>query len=147
MPAPQHPTDRAAARGTMTMHMTPNGLLIAAAAHSAAFALFHLGFWRLFSWRTELAKISRVNRGIMQVLNLCLTYVFVATAWLVASHRGELLSTRLGQSVLLGIAGFWALRLAEQFVFFDMKPPRSWVLSGLFLVGAVLHAAPVLLVK
>lgn len=129
------------------MQASSNAWLIAGAVHSAAFGLFHLGFWRLFSWRTELSKLSPVNRGVMQVLNLCLTYVFFAFAALVGIYRAELPTTEFGRALLLGIAGFWALRLVEQFIFFNWKHPRSWVLSGLFLVGAGLHAAPALLAR
>ena len=58
----------------------PAALLVSAAIFNAAFAAFHLGFWRLFRWRSELAKLTSLNRAIVQVLNLCLTFVFVIFA-------------------------------------------------------------------
>jgi hypothetical protein len=45
-----------------------------------AFAIFHCGFWKLFGWTRELPKLNRINRGVMQILNLCLTFVFLILA-------------------------------------------------------------------
>lgn len=126
------------------MQPSSDTFLQLAVVHSVGFGLFHLGFWRLFSWRTELAKVSRVNRGVMQVLNLCLTYVFFAMGYIVYAHRQELPDTPLGRSLLAGIALFWILRLIQQAVFFDLRHPASQVLVGLCAAGAVFHGWPLL---
>ncbi|ACB76312.1 hypothetical protein [Opitutus terrae] len=119
-----------------------NALLIAAGGHSLAFGVFHLGFWRLFGWRTELANVSRVNRGIMQVLNLCLTFLFFAIGVLILVHRAEMTTTAIGRSLLAVMALFWIVRLVQQAIFFNLRHHASFVLSGLFLLGAALHALP-----
>lgn len=124
------------------MLTNPELLLTIGAVHSAAFAVFHLCFWRLFDWRGTLAPLSAVNRGIMQVLNLCLTFVFAGTAVLVWLDRAEILNTQLGHHLLLGLSLFWALRLLEQFVFFPVRRPLSLALMALFAVGAVVYALP-----
>jgi GrpB-like predicted nucleotidyltransferase (UPF0157 family) len=55
-------------------------LLIIAGIYGFLFAAFHLCFWRLFLWQTELARVSAINRGVMQVLNLCLIHHIGSTA-------------------------------------------------------------------
>lgn len=124
--------------------MEPNALIFAGGLFSAAFALFHLFFWKLFRWRTELAKLTSLNRAIVQVLNLCLTFVFVILAYVSFVHPTELSTTGLGRSLLLLFAVFWYLRAVEQVVFFGLRKPLSAVFFVLFLVGGSLYALSLL---
>jgi hypothetical protein len=39
-----------------------NTLLIIAGIHSLLFAEFHLCFWKLFAWRTDLSRVSAIKR-------------------------------------------------------------------------------------
>jgi len=122
--------------------MRPETLVAAGGLFAAAFALFHLAFWRLFRWKTELAKLTSLNRAIVQVLNLSLTFVFVIFAYVSLAHPAEMVTTELGRSLLLLIAILWYLRAAEQVVFFGLRKPLSIVFFVLFLVGGSLHAVP-----
>lgn len=45
-----------------------------------AVALSHLSFWSLFGLNQELARMRPLNRGVLQVLNLRITYLFLAFA-------------------------------------------------------------------
>lgn len=113
-------------------------LILACGAHSAAFALFHLAFWRLFGWPRTLQATSRANRAILQIANAQLVWVFGAIALLCFAMPGELAGTSLGRAVLAGMAGFWWLRLVLQRVWLRLPHPLVHALSGLFLVGALL---------
>lgn len=110
--------------------------------HSLGFAAFHLAFWKLFAWKHELALLSRVNRGIVQILNLRLTYVFLGIGVLCLGFPQELRSTSLGRGLLLFMALFWVGRTVEQFVFLRLRHPAVHALTVLFVVGAVLFAIP-----
>ncbi|WP_101924903.1 MULTISPECIES: hypothetical protein [Luteimonas] len=118
-------------------------LIVACGVHSAAFALFHLAFWRLFDWPRSLAATTRPNRAIVQIANAQLVWVFGAVALLCFVMPAELAATRLGQVVLAGMAGFWWLRLVLQFVWLRVHHPRVHMLSAAFLVGAMLFTAAV----
>jgi len=113
--------------------------LYIAAAYNAGFGLFHLGFWKFFEWKRDLGKVSEVNRGVMQVLNICLTLVFTGAAVLYATGGQALYSSSIGQGLLIFFAVFWALRLVLQPVFFG-NDRISLVFSGIFAAGAALHA-------
>jgi len=63
-----------------------------------AFAAFHVLFWRLFDWDRDLATLNAINRAVMQILNLCLTFIFLAFAYLSFEHAEELLGTRCSVS-------------------------------------------------
>jgi hypothetical protein len=124
--------------------MKPETAIVAGGALAAAFAVFHLCFWKLFRWRTDLAKLTSLNRAIVQVLNLTLTFVFVIFAWISFAHTDELLTTGLGRSLLRLIAALWYLRAVEQVVFFGLRKPLSLAFFVVFLAGGTLYALPVL---
>ena len=50
--------------------MSTATLLVLCAIHSIGFALFHLGFWRLFGWPRTLQATTLPNRAIVQIANV-----------------------------------------------------------------------------
>jgi hypothetical protein len=115
--------------------------LYAAAAYNLAWAVFHLGFWRIFRWSEELPKLHAVNRGVMQVLNIMLTFVFLMLTALLVLHAGEVTGSRLGRSVLAGMMVFWILRAILQPIFWPALPKATnGAFVFLFVIGAGLHA-------
>jgi len=124
--------------------MSNETLLIIGGIYHIAFFVFHLFFWKIFNWKKSLAPINRVQRGVMQVLNLCLMFAFLIFAYISLFHTHEMLSTGLGSALLCLIAIFWALRTVEQFVFFSIRKPFSIVLLILFIFGTVIYLIPVL---
>lgn len=111
-----------------------------------AFALFHMLFWKLFRWKRELASLNHLNRAVMQVLNLCLTFVFLIFAYLLIVYSGELVATSLGRSLLLLISVFWFLRAVEQVAFFGLKSKVSLLFLLVFLIGALVHLYPLVFI-
>ncbi|MFL6588410.1 MAG: hypothetical protein ACJ8GV_16205 [Luteimonas sp.] len=112
--------------------------------HSATFALFHLGFWRLFDWPRTLQTTTRPNRAIVQIANAQLVWVFGAVALLCFVMPGDIVNNPLGRAMLAGMAGFWWLRLVLQFVWLRLQHPLVHVLSATFLIGAVLFTVAAL---
>ena len=100
--------------------------------------VFHVFFWRLFDWKHGLESIAKVNKGIIQVLNLCLMLCFLIFAYVSLVQTDELLTSSLGKSLIVGMALFGFFRVAEQFMFFDLQLFRSkLVLFGALLIGIV----------
>lgn len=100
--------------------------------------LFHVLFWRLFDWRTDLESIKKVNKSIIQVLNLCLMLCFLVFAYISLIHTDELLSSALGRTMIAGMAAFGIFRSLLQFPFFELRLFRSkLVLFGALLIGIV----------
>jgi len=108
------------------------------------FAVFHLSFWRIFNWQKDLKDIRFVNRAIMQILNLCLTFVFFIFAYLSFSFTFDLLITRLGHSILISISLFWFMRAFMQIAFFGLKNKLSTILFVLFLCGGFIYMYPLI---
>jgi ABC-type bacteriocin/lantibiotic exporter with double-glycine peptidase domain len=97
----------------------------------------------MFRWKEELASLTHVNRSVIQILNLQLTYVFLVMAFVLFAFQPELTMTRLGQALLIAFSVFWFMRAVEQVVFFGLKHKASNALTVLFFIGGVLHLLPV----
>lgn len=119
-------------------------MLVAGGLFHLAFALFHLAFWRLFRWREELGRLGFINRNVMQILNICLTFVFLAVAWISFMHAEALLNTALGKTLLAAVALFWLLRAALQVIYFGLRDIVSLAFFAAFVLGTALYAVPVL---
>jgi hypothetical protein len=113
--------------------------------YNLSFVVFHLLFWRLFRWREDLASLTFLNRAIMPVLNLSLTFAFFIFGVLSLVFATEMLASAFGRTFLALIALFWSARAVEQVVFFKLRHWGSWAFLGLFLVGAVIYALPAIL--
>ena len=124
--------------------MRGHSILLLCAAHSFGFALFHLGFWRLFGWPRTLRETTVANRAILQIANLQLVWVFAGVGTLCLLFPTELTTTPLGRACLIGMAGFWVLRVVGQFIWLRINHPMVHVLTGLFVLGAILFALPLL---
>lgn len=117
-------------------------VLLLCALHSFGFALFHLGFWRLFDWPRTLQGTTLPNRAIIQIANLQLAWVFAGVGLLCLLYPVELATTPLGRSLLAGMAVFWLVRFIAQFIWLRVRHPLVHVLTVLFASGVVLFAAP-----
>ncbi len=112
-----------------------------------AFAIFHLLFWRIFNWADDLSSLSFLNRAIMQVVNLSLTFVFVIFGYVSLLHPKEMLETHLGRNLLALIAIFWLFRAIQQVVFFKLSHWGSVVFLTIFLIGSLLYGIPTIAVR
>lgn len=119
--------------------MKPETLIVIGGLYNTAFAIFHLGFWKIFGWKRDLVSLTPANRAIMQVLNLCLMVSFLIFAYISIFHTAELVATDIGRALLALIALFWLLRAVEQPVFFGLGQPLSVVFLVIFLTGFGLY--------
>ena len=121
-----------------------NTLLIVGGFYHLGFAIFHLFFWRLFNWEKDLTSLTIINRAVMQILNLCLTFVFIVVAYISVFYSTEMLSTNLGKVIIASISLFWLIRFVEQLYFFGLKKLFSIILTILFVAGFIIYLIPVL---
>lgn len=112
--------------------------------YSLGFAIFHLMFWRIFRWKKDLSRLTFINRSVMQILNLCLTFMFLVIAYVSFFHSSELVQTNLGKTLLVGFSLFWFLRMIEQVIFFGIRNSISIILTLIFLFGCVIYLVPLI---
>lgn len=114
-------------------------LLMIGAIFHIIFALFHLLFWKLFDWVHDLKKLSHMNKSVMQILNLRLIFVFLIFAYISYFNTIDMLTTKLGLTMNIGIALFWGFRSIEQIIYFGVKNFASNLLLLLFIFGMFLY--------
>ena len=85
--------------------------------------LLHIIFPWYFNWKTELERLSLVNRQLMQVHTFFIAIVVLLIGLLCLSSAQEIIATPLGRTLSLGLAIFWTLRLLIQFFGFS---PNLW---------------------
>jgi hypothetical protein len=112
--------------------------------YNMGFLVFHAMFWKLFNWKNELPRLTRINGAVMQVLNLCLMFCFLLFGYISLFHTSELVTSKMGRALLLFIALFWLIRAIEQLVFFSFRRPLSIAMTILFLLGFCLYAYPLI---
>ncbi|PSC05752.1 hypothetical protein SLNSH_07175 [Alsobacter soli] len=117
-------------------------LIAIAGGYDLAFAACHLALPLALRWRSRLAKLDPVNRGVVKTLNLMLVLVFAGVGAALAFGPAAVASDQLGRGLLFAAAGFWLLRAALQPVMFGLGHWMSKALLVVFLAGAALHAAP-----
>lgn len=122
-------------------YVSANVLIKSAGIACVGWLIFHLLFWPIFDWRAQLQRVSSVNRGVMQVLNLCLSFVFLLFAVVSIFYTDQLLTGGLGRVMLLGMAIFWLLRLLEQPIFFGWSRTSN-LFSLLFLLMSASYFLP-----
>jgi len=105
------------------------------------FAIFHLAFWKLFDWKNDLPKLKSVNRGVIQVLNLRLTYVFIVVAFISFFFAEDLINTKLGNVILGAVSIFAVMRAIEQLIFWKIEK-IGVAFFFIFLIGAGIFAIP-----
>jgi hypothetical protein len=124
--------------------MNSDILLILGGIFNLLIAIFHLSFWRIFNWHQDLKSLRYVNRAVMQILNLSLTFVFFIFSYISFTYTYELLITRLGHSIIASISVFWFLRAFMQVAFFGLKNKTSILFFILFLIGGIIYLYPML---
>jgi len=118
--------------------------LLVGGIYNLVFAIFHLFFWKVFNWKKDLASLTPANRSIMQILNLCLIFMFGAMSYVSLMLPDQMLTTSLGKNLLVAFALFWFLRMLEQIVVFEEKSRLSAVFTLIFLAGGFIYLVPVL---
>ncbi len=118
-------------------------LLRTGAVINLVMAFFHMSFWKLLNWSTELPRLSDENSGVFQIANIVLIYVllyFAVMSYLIS--KSDSLDFN-GTSILICIMGFYLIRiLAGMFFFgFILEELVVWAICLLIVVlyGAVIY--------
>ena len=118
--------------------------LFAGGIFNLGFTIFHLFFSKLFEWKRDLASLTPINRSVMQILNLCLTFMIFLMAYVSLFLPHEMLTTSLGDTLLVAFALFWFFRMLEQIFVFEVKGRLSVAFTLIFLLGSALYIIPAL---
>ncbi len=77
--------------------------------YNIGFAIFHISFWKIFNWDSELKKLSFANKAVMQLLNVQIIYYFIFVAIICFVFPTELITTKFGNFFMGGASMFWLI--------------------------------------
>ncbi len=120
-------------------------ILILCGLYNIGFAIFHISFWKIFHWDSDLKKLSFANKAIIQILNVHMIYYFLFVAFICFAFQTELLTTKFGNIILIGNSLFWLLRTIQQFIFLRANHIKIHILTIIFVIGTILFAIPILM--
>ncbi|QTD37425.1 hypothetical protein JL193_15235 [Polaribacter batillariae] len=86
-------------------------------------AFIHVGFSKYFKWKIELKSLSLINRQIMAVHTFFIALVVLLIGLLCLTSSNELIYTKLGKRISLGLGVFWSIRLLFQLFVYS---PKLW---------------------
>ena len=84
-------------------------------------ALVHIIFPKYFNWKEELKSLSLINKEMMIVHTFFVALIVFLMGLLCLTSATELIKTRLGKTISLGLGIFWSLRLIIQFFGYSTK--------------------------
>lgn len=100
-------------------------------------AFVHFIFPKRFSWKTELASLSLMNKQLMIVHTFFVALVVLLMGVLCITCANDLLNTTLGNRISIGLFIFWGTRLIFQFFVYS---PKLWKGKKLETVVHILFA-------
>lgn len=124
--------------------MSNETILTIGGVYNLALIIFHLFFWKLFSWKKDLKRIAAINQATMQVMNITLIFIFAIFAYISFFHAYELLTTSLGKSLLVLVGLLWLFRAVLQIVFYGLKNRISFLFFIYFILGGVIYLYPII---
>lgn len=125
--------------------MTLQRALVVGGILNLLLAVFHMLFPWIFAWGEDFRAVSHVNRAILYTFQSVMVFVLVAFAYLSIVHRTNLVTTRLGRSVLFLIGPVWLIRGVAEVVFFRLGADGAVWRLALFLFLAAIYLLPALL--
>ena len=84
-------------------------------------AMIHVFFPKYFNWKQELKPLSLINRQMMTVHTFFIALVVFLTGLLCLTSATDLIQTKLGKTMSLGLGIFWAARLFFQLFIYSSK--------------------------
>ncbi len=93
---------------------------------------FHLSYWVIFEWQTELNKINQINSNNMQMLNVVVVFFMFSLSYMMLRYNSRVLNSKLGRSILLISSGFFLIRAVIEFVF-----PGNSIVFGVVLLAFI----------
>lgn len=87
----------------------------------AMLAMLHLRFPRYFNWKDDLKSTSLINRQMMYVHTFFIALILFLMGMLCLVGANDIISTRLGHLLAIGLFIFWGLRLYFQFFVYSTQ--------------------------
>jgi len=112
------------------------GILYTGGIINGALAVFHMFFWKMFNWQTELPRLSKDNQGIMQIANIIIIFILLYFSVMSLALARSNAAVRNAGSLFILISGFYLIRLVTGIIFFGYSFEELIVWIVCFLIAA-----------
>ncbi len=99
----------------MELHLKIIGILL------IALAAIHVFFPKYFEWKKELKSLRLINQQMMIIHTFFIALVVFLMGLLCLTSAKEIVDTKLGKIISLGLSIFWSFRLIVQFFGYSTK--------------------------
>lgn len=99
----------------MELHLKIIGILL------IALAAIHIFFPKYFDWKKELKSLNLINQQMMIAHTFFVALVVFLMGLLCLTSAKEIIDTKLGKIISLGLSVFWSFRLIAQFFWYSIK--------------------------
>ena len=128
-------------------------------------ALFDSSWPWLFNWKKALSSLDDFHRVLLPILSQLLVVVYLGFAYISFFHTTELITTGLGNTLLLFVSIYWMIRAAMQIHYMGFNKVNEFNISFssfvrisayklsnkvisyyffyVFIIGAALYSIPV----
>jgi hypothetical protein len=84
-------------------------------------------FWpKFFNWEQALAPLDDLHRILLPLTSRMLTVLYLGVAYISFFHAPELMSTDLGNTLLVFVAIYWAIRAVLQIHYIGFKKANGF---------------------
>lgn len=141
--------------------MATDALIYVGGLYQLVWALAHLQFPKQLDWERSLASLDDFNRILMLIFSKLLLVFYLGTAMICFLYPRQLVGTGVGLAVLTFLSAYWLARALLQVRYFGFRKANtlnvqlspggvsnqtiSYILFLVFLFGALLYLAPVIL--
>src|SRR4051812_26598298 len=84
-------------------------------------SLIHVIFPKYFDWEIELLSLSVINRQLMYVHTFFIALIVFLMGVFCVACSSDIVNTRLGHNLALGLFVFWGIRLMFQFFVYSAE--------------------------
>ncbi|MBK6275000.1 MAG: hypothetical protein IPF58_09990 [Saprospirales bacterium] len=86
-----------------------------------ALSLIHLTFPKKFNWKEEFKSVSLINKEMMYIHTFFIGLLILLNGLLCIFCASDLINTKLGKKISLGLFIFWCFRLLFQFIGYSSR--------------------------
>ncbi|MBK8350588.1 MAG: hypothetical protein IPL21_02495 [Saprospirales bacterium] len=86
-----------------------------------ALSLIHLTFPKKFNWKEEFKSVSLINKEMMYIHTFFIGLLILLNGLLCIFCASDLINTKLGKQISLGLFIFWCFRLLFQFIGYSSR--------------------------
>lgn len=110
------------------------------------FVVFHLAFYKMFNWDTNLSCLNQSDRAILLTYHAISILILAFMAVVPILQARELLQSKLKYSVLSFFSIFYLLRIIAEFTYFGINPTTPVILI-ICAAPMILFGAPIFMKK